>query len=424
MRFRSCFMCGALLLIGAMASAQDMTVTAEKLNDHLYRLVTNAYGTTICVASVGADGILLVDTGVEPAAPKLKEALAGLGGKLAAIILTHEHADHTGGLALLGGGVPIYAHPKVREELTSGDNVLRELPEGVLPNKPVKEITTLRFNGEDVRIIPVPGGHSDTDLVVLFTGSKVACLGGFGNPAQYPYVDRAKGGAVAPYPELAALLLKELPPGTVLLPGHADKSDMAALKKFHEMLVGTCHAVQVADVAGKDFKTLNAKELFKGYESFGQGFVTHDRWLKTLVEGKPGMVPPSRKSLMEPLHRALKEKDVDAVVTTYRELKAKEAEVYGFNENVLNTLGYHLLLNKKRPADAIVIFKLNVEEYPKAYNVYDSLGEAYMANGQLDLSKNNYQKALELNPEFENAKAQLRKLQGMEAKAKQAVTKS
>jgi glyoxylase-like metal-dependent hydrolase (beta-lactamase superfamily II) len=417
--------CLALFLAAAPAFAQDVQVTVEKLSDHLYKLNTaGPGGNAACLASTGPDGILLVDTGAEAAAPKLKEAIDRLGGKLAAIILTHEHADHTGGLALLGRGVPIYAHPKVRGQLTSGFNVLRELPEGVLPNKPVDGITTLRFNGEEVRIIPVPGGHSDTDLVVLLTGSKIAFLGGFGNPTKFPYVDRAEGGSVAAYPELAARLLKELPADTLLVPGHGANSDMAALKAFQAMLVKSEKLFREALASGKEVKTLNAKELFKELESYGQGFVTQDLWLKTLAaEGKPGKSDSGKKSLIEPLHQALKEGGVDAVVARYRKLKSTAVDVYDFNENVLNLLGYHLLLSKNRPADAVVVLKLNVEEYPKAFNPCDSLGEAYLANGQRELAIKSYQKALELNPDFDNSKVQLKKLKEAEAREKEAAGK-
>jgi tetratricopeptide (TPR) repeat protein len=181
------------------------------------------------------------------------------------------------------------------------------------------------------------------------------------------------------------------------------------------MLLQSCHDVQAADAAGRDLKAADARELFKGLESFGQGFVTQEMWLKFFVtEGRPGKTaPPSaKKDLIEPLHQALKSGGVKAVTARYRELKASAADAYDFNEYVLNALGYHLLLTKNRPADALVIFQLNVEEYPKAFNAYDSLGEGYLANGQRDLAIQSYRKALELNPKFENAQKMLQKLQG------------
>ena len=65
-------------------------------------------------------------------------------------------------------------------------------------------------------------------------------------------------------------------------------------------------------------------------------------------------------------------------------------------------------MNKIR--EAIEIFKLNVEEYPEAFNPYDSLGEAYMVNGNKELAVKNFTKALEIDPENLNAKKMLLKL--------------
>ncbi len=59
---------------------------------------------------------------------------------------------------------------------------------------------------------------------------------------------------------------------------------------------------------------------------------------------------------------------------------------------------------------AFAAYKLNVEEYPDAFNPYDSLGEAYAEAGQLDLAIENYEKSVELNPENTNGVAVLERL--------------
>jgi tetratricopeptide (TPR) repeat protein len=64
----------------------------------------------------------------------------------------------------------------------------------------------------------------------------------------------------------------------------------------------------------------------------------------------------------------------------------------------------------KKTADAIRIFELNVELYPASSNTYDSLGEAYMANGEKELAIKNYEKSLELNARNNNAVEMLKKL--------------
>ena len=75
----------------------------------------------------------------------------------------------------------------------------------------------------------------------------------------------------------------------------------------------------------------------------------------------------------------------------------------------MNYVGYSLL-EQKNIAAAIAVFKANVELYPQSSNVYDSLGEAYMANGEKELAVANYKKSLELNPQNGNAVEMLKKL--------------
>ena len=94
---------------------------------------------------------------------------------------------------------------------------------------------------------------------------------------------------------------------------------------------------------------------------------------------------------------------------TRHELKATQPSGYDFSENELIQLGYQLLRQKKIP-DAIEIFKLSVEDYPKSYNTWDSLAEAYMDHGDKDLAIKNYQKSLELNPNNTNAVKNLKQL--------------
>ena len=91
-----------------------------------------------------------------------------------------------------------------------------------------------------------------------------------------------------------------------------------------------------------------------------------------------------------------------------RELRKTDSKIY-FEEASINGIGYYLI-GQGRFADAIEVLKLNVELFPESSNVYDSLGEAYMKNGDLDKAIENYNKSLELNPENENAKQMLEEI--------------
>ncbi|MFP2932295.1 serine hydrolase [Pyxidicoccus sp. 3LG] len=120
--------------------------------------------------------------------------------------------------------------------------------------------------------------------------------------------------------------------------------------------------------------------------------------------------PPPRKSMVEVVSAAVAKGPVAEAIATYRTLKATKASEYDFSESQLNTVGYQLL-RTGRTADAIELFKLNVEMFPAEANPYDSLGEAYLASGNEGLALVNYRKALELNPKNSHAAEVIKKLE-------------
>ncbi|HYV06274.1 MAG TPA: serine hydrolase [Blastocatellia bacterium] len=130
--------------------------------------------------------------------------------------------------------------------------------------------------------------------------------------------------------------------------------------------------------------------------------------ISAILFGKPYKAPA--RDIAETLLNTVKEKDVQAAITQYRELKATQKDAYDFSEPQLNNLGYQLL-QMKRVKDAIEIFKLNVEMFPQAFNTYDSLGDAYLENGDKQLAIQNYKKVLELNPKNPIAVEKLKKLE-------------
>ena len=97
------------------------------------------------------------------------------------------------------------------------------------------------------------------------------------------------------------------------------------------------------------------------------------------------------------LEGALQESAVDDAVALYRRLLRSSPDDYYVDEDEFNNLGYRLL-QKAAIGEAIAVFKLAVEAFPKSYNTYDSLGEAYGAAGEKDLAILHYRKSLELYP--------------------------
>ena len=88
---------------------------------------------------------------------------------------------------------------------------------------------------------------------------------------------------------------------------------------------------------------------------------------------------------------------------------SKAVSSAAISEGTLNQVGYSLMGNKQT-ADAILILRKNVELHPDSWNAYDSLGEAYLKNGEKGLATKSYQKSVELNPKNENGVEALKKL--------------
>jgi len=117
----------------------------------------------------------------------------------------------------------------------------------------------------------------------------------------------------------------------------------------------------------------------------------------------------SRTSIAETLSATIASSGIDEAVKQYRDFKVAEPTVYNFDEDQLNALGYDLL-HAKKLKEAIRVFQLNVEAYPQSSNVYDSLAEGYMDDGNKPQAIANYQESIRLNPNNRGAVKMVQKL--------------
>ena len=99
----------------------------------------------------------------------------------------------------------------------------------------------------------------------------------------------------------------------------------------------------------------------------------------------------------------------DSALAEYRQWRQGRATADVIDENQVNRIGYELL-SAKRIKDAIEVFKQNIADYPQSSNAYDSLGEAYMNNGDRELAIKNYERSVELAPNNTNGVEMLKKL--------------
>jgi CubicO group peptidase (beta-lactamase class C family) len=118
----------------------------------------------------------------------------------------------------------------------------------------------------------------------------------------------------------------------------------------------------------------------------------------------------SYKSPKRMLLKNIQAKGAQAALREYREWRKGRATDELLNEQQMNRFGYDLLYGLRRPKDAIEVFKLNVEDHPQSSNTYDSLGEAYMVDGNKEMAIKNYERSVELNPKNADGIEALKKL--------------
>lgn len=237
--------------------------------------------------SVGEDGILIIDDQYAPLAKKIRAALSKLGSDQPKFILnTHWHGDHVGGNQDFGRDGTIIAHRNVRKRLSTTqilfDREVRPLPKEALPVITYDKSMNIHFNGEDIRIIHLPHGHTDGDSVIFFTKSNVIHMGDVMFAGMFPFVDLKHGGNVLGLAKNVAQIITQIKPHAKIIPGHGPLSTIGDLKNYHRMLVETTNIVKSGMNAGKSLKEIQSAGVTEKWESWGTGFIKTDRWLETI----------------------------------------------------------------------------------------------------------------------------------------------
>ncbi|HEX6043568.1 MAG TPA: MBL fold metallo-hydrolase [Pyrinomonadaceae bacterium] len=275
----------------AQTDYSKVEIKATKVAGNVYML--EGAGGNIGV-SVGPDGILIVDDQFAPLAEKIRASLKTLGeGKLKYILNTHWHGDHTGGNAVFGPEAPIIAHDNVRKRLSTEQRIeffkmtVPASPKEALPVITFDNSLAVYFNGEEIRAIHYPHGHTDGDSVIFFTSSNVVHLGDDFFAGSFPFVDVDSGGNVLGLAKNIGEIIPKIPAGAKLIPGHGALSTVDDLKAYHRMLLGTIDVVQKKAAAGKSLAQIKSEGLPDEWKSWGSGFIKTDQWIELIFKSLP-----------------------------------------------------------------------------------------------------------------------------------------
>ena len=263
---------------------QDVTVKTAKVNGNVYML--QGRGGNVG-ALVGMEGILIVDDDYKQVSEKLGEALRALGSASPRYILnTHWHGDHTQGNEFFGKTSTIVAHANVRKRLLDPPVVFGQktapYPSFALPIITYSESMSIHINGEEVKAVHYPNGHTDGDTVVFFTNANVVHLGDDFFVGRFPFVDLDSGGSVQGLISNIAALIGQIPTDAKLIPGHGPVSTHNDLKAYHQILTESSNIVQDAMKAGRSLDEIKKAGLPEKFKDAGSGFIKTEQWIETI----------------------------------------------------------------------------------------------------------------------------------------------
>jgi len=393
-------------------------ITISQLNDHLY-LITCTGGSEFnlplfganLVASVGPDGIFLADAGFETTGKFLRDTLKTLWNEKPILIVnTHYHEDHTPGNRFLRNQAIILAHRTVLDLMSGNFYYLTGTPGPNQPEIGFDDSLTVRFNGEDIKILHIPGAHTGGDACIYFLNSKIVAVGDLIFPDEIPYVDLPGGGTVSGYIASIRYMIEKFPDDVIFIASHGRNYGKDDLRKYEKMLTETTGLVKDAAARGKTDSSMIQENLLANYIGWKGQFptTTLEAWIRTIY-WETTHKTRAGTSICEPMTQILAAGNVQDAVREYHNLKITKPDIYDFGENNLNILGYQLLA-RNRLDDALAIFKLNCGEFPNSGNVYDSYGESLLLKGDTAQSIQNYEKSLKLDPTNKNAVEVLKKI--------------
>ncbi|MGA7965928.1 MAG: MBL fold metallo-hydrolase [Gammaproteobacteria bacterium] len=270
MRTVTCWTAAATLAFAASTAAAACHSANDRGTVETHKLAANIWSLYDCggnmTALIGADGTLLVDAEFGPQTPAILEKLKTLGGGAPRFVVnTHYHRDHTGGNASMHeAGAIVIGQSNLRARLAQiqrvppGGSTPIPIPADGLPMLTFEQAMTVHLDGETVRILHLPPGHTDGDSIVIFKHADVVSMGDLFFNGLYPVIDVEAGGTVGGMIRDIDKALPLIGNKTVVVPGHGSVADKAALIRFRDMMATVQDNVRKLINRGKTLEQIQA----------------------------------------------------------------------------------------------------------------------------------------------------------------------
>jgi cyclase len=279
------FLLSFSLPVKAQRDWSSASIATTEVAPGIYRLFVDER--VAVVAFTGQDGVLLIDAAYEQTVPLLMQSIRELTSHpLRYLVNTHIHGDHTGGNAGIGHDVDIISHHQVKEylgnERRQGERVIPAFPAHAIPDITFSDELHMTFNQQTISMKHLPGGHTNSDIIVYFPESKVLVAGDLLFAGYFPYVDTGNGGDPLGYLNNVAWITQQFPEDVTIIGGHGPVYSMNQFMDWHQTLLDTADVIKQAKQNGMSADDMKENRILQQWESMGRFFITEDRWIDTL----------------------------------------------------------------------------------------------------------------------------------------------
>lgn len=450
-----------MFFLTQLFAEDEVNIQLQRFSD---RVLVLRFGQVLfdqVIAIKSAQGLIMIDTGESPEiARKYRAIIEREFGRndFVYVINTHFHFEHIAGNQVFSDAT-IISHDRTPENmlqfrdgkenflrqrqqtLTIFENQLRNLdptsPQAqqtadfqtmfqasvdavqsdfvlTLPTVTFNDRMTLHLGDLTLRLIYFGAGlHSNDDIIVYCPEEKLLMTGGLFNATSLQLVNSPQFDA-SRWIEVLNEVFHQDNKIERVLDTHRGGLTVDFMRLWRDYLLDLWQSTNKAKEQGLNFarvqKQLAFAKKFSYLEKSGldpqqlqQQHATNLRFMWYNLN--------NAQSAANSLRDIMAKEGIGAAQKNFKAMLPARDEKYYFSENEFNNLGYALMQNQKIK-EAIEIFKMNVALFPNSWNVYDSLGESYMNDGQNDLAIKNYKKSVELNPQNTNGIEILKRLAG------------
>ena len=274
----------------AAAAPAKPNITTQDLGGGFYMLL--GPGGNIGV-STGDDGVYMIDDKFARFGQEIIDVVGTLSDKPITYVLnTHHHGDHSGAnVEMKEVGATIVAHDNVRERM--GTSFMNEAfgrqqdarDPALWPTLTFSDRMTLHFNGDEVRAIHIPHGHTDGDSIVHFVEANIIHLGDNYFRGMLPFVDVDSGGSIQGMIKAQQTAYDLANANTKIIPGHGPLSTKTDLGDSIARLQSIHDRIKVRKDAGESLQDIIAADPLEDMTEL-EAFIT-----------KPAMITATWRSL-------------------------------------------------------------------------------------------------------------------------------